>query len=251
MSSEPEPGTLYLVATPIGNVEDLSPRARHILAEAGIVAAEDTRHTRGLLARFGIERALVSYHDHNKDARTPDLVERLREGASVAVVSDAGSPGISDPAFTLVRAAVREDLRVVPIPGPSSVLCALEVSGLPTDRFAFEGFLPRRPGRRRSRIGELRNDSRTLIFFESPHRLKAALRDLMTELGDRPASISREMTKKFEETKRGPLSLLLAWVEEKAPRGEFVLVVGGAPKDGGNGEEAEEPPGRDEWEGAE
>jgi 16S rRNA (cytidine1402-2'-O)-methyltransferase len=248
VSGEPESGTLYLVATPIGNVEDLSPRARHILAEAGIVAAEDTRHTRGLLARFGIERALVSYHDHNKDARTPELVERLREGASVAVVSDAGSPGISDPAFTLVRAAVRENLRVVPIPGPSSVLCALEVSGLPTDRFAFEGFLPRKPGRRRTRIRELREDPRTLIFFESPHRLAAALRDLMAELGDRPASISRELTKKFEETKRGPLSSLLAWVGAKTPRGEFVLVVGGAPKDGDDREEAEEPPPRDEWE---
>ena len=248
MSSEPEAGTLYLVATPIGNVEDLSPRARHILAEAGVVAAEDTRHTRGLLARFGIDRALVSYHDHNKDARTPELVARLREGLSVAVVSDAGSPGISDPAFTLVRAAVLEDLRVVPIPGPSSVLCALEVSGLPTDRFAFEGFLPRKPGRRRTRIRELREDPRTLIFFESPHRLAAALRDLMTELGDRQASISRELTKKFEETKRGPLSSLLAWVGSKAPRGEFVLVVGGAPKNGDDREEAEEPPPRDEWE---
>jgi 16S rRNA (cytidine1402-2'-O)-methyltransferase len=248
VSGEPEPGTLYLVATPIGNVEDLSPRARHILAEAGVVAAEDTRHTRGLLARFGIDRALVSYHDHNKDARTPELVARLREGMSVAVVSDAGSPGISDPAFTLVRAAVREDVRVVPIPGPSSVLCALEVSGLPTDRFAFEGFLPRKPGRRRTRIRELRGDPRTLIFFESPHRLAAALRDLMTELGDRPASISRELTKKFEETKRGPISSLLAWVGEKTPRGEFVLVVGGAPKDSDDREEAEEPPARDEWE---
>jgi 16S rRNA (cytidine1402-2'-O)-methyltransferase len=248
VSGEPEAGTLYLVATPIGNVEDLSPRARHILAEAGVVAAEDTRHTRGLLQRFGIDRALVSYHDHNKDARTPELIDRLREGLSVAVVSDAGSPGISDPAFTLVRAAVREDLRVVPIPGPSSVLCALEVSGLPTDRFAFEGFLPRKPGRRRSRIRELREDPRTLIFFESPHRLAAALRDLMTELGDRPASISRELTKKFEETRRGPLSSLLEWASGKTPRGEFVLVVGGAPKDGDDREEAEEPPARDEWE---
>ena len=241
MSEEPEPATLYLVATPIGNVEDLSPRARRILADAGIVAAEDTRHTRGLLARFGIDRPLVSYHDHNKEARTPELVARLREGASVAVVSDAGSPGISDPAFTLVRAAVREDLRVVPIPGPSSVLCALEVSGLPTDRFAFEGFLPRKPGRRRARIRELRADPRTLIFFESPHRLAAALRDLHAELGDRPASISRELTKKFEETRRGPISSLLAWVEERLPRGEFVLVVGGAPRDVADGSEAEEP----------
>ena len=253
MSDEPKPGTLYLVATPIGNVEDLSPRAKRILAEAGVVAAEDTRHTRGLLARFGVDRPLVSYHDHNKEARTPELIERLRDGASVAIVSDAGSPGISDPAFTLVRAAVREDLEVVPIPGPSSVLCALEVSGLPTDRFAFEGFLPRKPGRRRARIRELRPDPRTLIFFESPHRLKAALRDLLDEMGERPASISRELTKKFEETRRGTLSSLLAWVLEKTPRGEFGLVVGGAPRDGADADDDREAAGErgdDDREGA-
>ncbi len=146
----------------------------------------------------------------------------------MAIVSDAGSPGISDPAFTLVRAAVEAGVDVVPVPGPSSALCALEVSGLPTDRFAFEGFLPRRKARRRKRIEELRGDPRTLIFFESPHRLKEALRDLAETLGERPASLSRELTKKFEETRRGTLHALLQWVEEETPRGEFVLVVGGA-----------------------
>jgi 16S rRNA (cytidine1402-2'-O)-methyltransferase len=195
-----------------------------------LIAAEDTRHTRRLLERFGVTRPLVSYHDHNKDGRTPEVIARLRAGASVAIVSDAGSPGISDPAFTLVRAAVSAELPIVPVPGPSSALCALEVSGLPTDRFAFEGFLPRRPGRRRARIEELRADPRTLIFFESPHRLKSALRDLAGLLGDRPASLSRELTKKFEETRRGTLVSLCAWLESHPPRGEFVLVVGGAPR---------------------
>jgi 16S rRNA (cytidine1402-2'-O)-methyltransferase len=158
----------------------------------------------------------------------------------VAIVSDAGSPGISDPAFTLVRAAVEAGIDVVPIPGPSSALCALEVSGLPTDRFAFEGFLPRRAMRRRRRIEELRPDPRTLIFFESPHRLKEALRDLADTLGERPASLSRELTKKFEETRRGTLRSLLEWVEAEPPRGEFVLVVGGAPEDSGAGDVEED-----------
>jgi 16S rRNA (cytidine1402-2'-O)-methyltransferase len=158
----------------------------------------------------------------------------MNEGVSVAIVSDAGSPGISDPAFTLVRAAAAAGITVVPIPGPSSALCALEVSGLPTDRFAFEGFLPRKAGRRRARIEELRGDPRTLIFFESPYRLKAALADLLLVMGERPASISRELTKKFEETRRGTLGSLLEWVEAKPPRGEFVLVVAGA-AGGGNG----------------
>jgi 16S rRNA (cytidine1402-2'-O)-methyltransferase len=228
--AEPAPGTLYLVGTPIGNVEDLSPRAQRLLGAVDVIAAEDTRHTKGLLDRFGIRRPMVSYHDHNKDARTPELIGKLQGGASVAVVSDAGSPGISDPAFTLVRAAAAAGLSVVPVPGPSSAICALEVSGLPTDRFSFEGFLPRKAGRRQARIEELRDDPRTLIFFESPHRLRAALADLADGLGDRPASLSRELTKKFEETRRGPLRSLLAWIEATPPRGEFVLVVGGAPR---------------------
>jgi 16S rRNA (cytidine1402-2'-O)-methyltransferase len=237
--SDPIPGTLYLVGTPIGNVEDLSPRALHVLSGVDLIAAEDTRHTGRMLQRFGVERPLLSYHDHNKEARTPGLIGRLRSGESVAIVSDAGSPGISDPAFTLVRAAIQAEIQVVPIPGPSSVLCALEVSGLPTDRFAFEGFLPRRSGKRRSRIEELREDARTLIFFESPHRLAAALRDLLLGFGDRDASLSRELTKKFEETRRGSLSSLLAWVEERPPRGEFVLVVAGAPRRGHEADEEE------------
>jgi 16S rRNA (cytidine1402-2'-O)-methyltransferase len=223
-------GTLYLVATPIGNLDDFSPRGQRVLGEVDVIAAEDTRHTGQLLARFGIAKSLVSYHDHNKDRRTPELIERLRAGAAVAIVSDAGSPGISDPAFTLVRAAVEAGLPIVPVPGPSSALCALEVSGLPTDRFAFEGFLPRKSGRKRARIEELRADPRTLIFFESPHRVRVTLADLLEGMGDRPASVSRELTKKFEETRRGPLSELVAWFEAKTPRGEFVIVVGGAPR---------------------
>ncbi|HLQ66883.1 MAG TPA: 16S rRNA (cytidine(1402)-2'-O)-methyltransferase [Candidatus Limnocylindrales bacterium] len=237
--AEPAPGTLYLVGTPIGNVEDLSPRAQRLLGAVDVIAAEDTRHTKGLLDRFGIRRPMVSYHDHNKDTRTPELIGRLQEGASVAVVSDAGSPGISDPAFTLVRAAAAAGLPIVPVPGPSSAICALEVSGLPTDRFSFEGFLPRKAGRRRARIEELRDDPRTLIFFESPHRLRAALADLAETLGDRPASVSRELTKKFEETRRGSLRSLLAWIEETTPRGEFVLVVGGVSRDASGAEEDE------------
>lgn len=223
-------GTLYLVATPIGNLDDFSPRGQRVLKDVDVIAAEDTRHTGQLLARFGMTRPLVSYHDHNKDRRTPELIDRLRAGESVAIVSDAGSPGISDPAFTLVRAAVEAGLPIVPVPGPSSALCALEVSGLPTDRFAFEGFLPRKSGRKRARIEELRADPRTLIFFESPHRVRRTLADLLEGMGDRPASVSRELTKKFEETRRGPLSALAAWAETKTPRGEFVIVVGGAPK---------------------
>jgi 16S rRNA (cytidine1402-2'-O)-methyltransferase len=247
--SEPSRGTLYLVGTPIGNVEDLSPRAQRILSEVDLIAAEDTRHTQGLLSRFSIHRPLVSYHDHNKERRTPELVEKLKAGSSVAIVSDAGSPGISDPAFTLVRAAVDAGVPVVPIPGASSALCALEVSGLPTDRFAFEGFLPRRATRRRARIEELRRDPRTLIFFESPHRLRESLRDLAEAWGERPASISRELTKKFEETRRGTLASLLEWVESTPPRGEFVLVVGGAPRDATARDEADD--GDDDARGAE
>jgi len=242
-------GTLYLVGTPIGNLDDFSPRGQRILREVDLIAAEDTRHTGQLLARFGIETPLLSYHDHNKDRRTPEVIERLRGGAAVAIVSDAGSPGISDPAFTLVRAAVEAGLAVVPIPGPSSALCALEVSGLPTDRFAFEGFLPRKSGRRRARIEELRADPRTLIFFESVHRVRATLAELLDVWGDRPASVSRELTKKFEETRRGPLSSLVAWAEGKTPRGEFVIVVAGAPRGvraGGMGPDEPEEPGEDD-----
>lgn len=223
-------GTLYLVATPIGNLDDFSPRGQRVLRDVDVIAAEDTRHSGQLLARFDLSRPLVSYHDHNKDRRTPELIDRLRAGDAVAIVSDAGSPGISDPAFTLVRAAVEAGIPVLAIPGPSSALCALEVSGLPTDRFAFEGFLPKKSGRKRTRIEELRSDPRTLIFFESPYRLRATLADLLEGMGDRPASVSRELTKKFEETRRGPLSALIVWADERTPRGEFVIVVGGVPR---------------------
>lgn len=238
--AEPLAGTLYLVGTPIGNLEDLTPRARRILASVDLIAAEDTRRTQTLLERFDLRRPLLSYHDHNKERRTPEVIRRLAEGASVAIVSDAGSPGISDPAFTLVREAVRAGIPVVPIPGASAAICALEVSGLPTDRFAFEGFLPRRKGRRAARIQELRDDPRTLIFFESPHRLAVCLEDLQDGLGDRIASVSRELTKRFEETRRGSLSELRRWVAERAPRGEYVVVVGGAPREDAQDEDPDE-----------
>ena len=228
MSDEPVPGTLYLVGTPIGNVEDLSPRARKILGAVDLIAAEDTRHTRALLSRFDIHRPLVSYHDHNKESRTPELVTRLREGASVAIVSDAGSPGISDPAFTLVRAAVLAEAPVVPIPGPSSALCALEVSGLPTDRFAFEGFLPRRAADRRRRLGELAEDPRTVVVFESPRRVPALLGDLVDRLGDRRVAVCRELTKLHEEVLRGRASEVRAAIVDTPLRGEVVVVVEGA-----------------------
>jgi 16S rRNA (cytidine1402-2'-O)-methyltransferase len=240
-----ERGTLYLVATPIGNLDDFSPRGQRVLAGVDRIAAEDTRHTGRLLARFAIERPLVSYHDHNKDRRTPELIERLLAGEAIAIVSDAGSPGISDPAFTLVRAAVAAGVPIVPVPGPSSALCALEVSGLPTDRFAFEGFLPRKSGRRRTRIEELRDDPRTLIFFESPHRLRATLEALREGLGDPPASVSRELTMKFEETRRGPLGELIAWAEARTPRGEFDVVVGGAPRARSSRDDGDDEDGED------
>jgi 16S rRNA (cytidine1402-2'-O)-methyltransferase len=166
-------------------------------------------------------------------------------GEAIAIVSDAGSPGISDSAFTLVRAAVAAGVPIVPVPGPSSALCALEVSGLPTDRFAFEGFLPRKSGRRRTRIEELRDDPRTLIFFESPHRLRATLEALREGLGDRPAAVSRELTTKFEETRRGPLGELIAWAEARTPRGEFVVVVGGAPRARSSRDDGDDEDGED------
>ena len=184
-----------------------------------------------------LDRAVAARHAGDARVAGHDRLDagadqrRLRpQERNLAIVSDAGSPGISDPAFTLVRAAVEAGIAIVPVPGPSSALCALEVSGLPTDRFAFEGFLPRKSGRRRTRIEELRGDPRTLIFFESPHRLRATLSDLLDGLGNRPASVSRELTKKFEETRRAPLTELAAWAASKTPRGEFVIVVGGAPR---------------------
>lgn len=223
-------GALYVVATPIGNLEDLSPRARRILAEATMVAAEDTRHSGRLLRHFGIAARLVSLHEHNEAQAVPALVARLRQGQTVALVSDAGTPLVSDPGFELVRAVHRAGLPVLAVPGPSAALAALCVSGLPTDRFVFEGFLPARGGPRRARLQALAGETRTMVFFEAPHRVHACLRDLCQAFGQqRPAALAREITKLHEETVCASLGEILAWLDQRdgRQRGEFVLVVGG------------------------
>lgn len=221
-------GTLYLVATPIGNLEDLTFRARRILGEVGVIACEDTRHTRRLLAHFGIATPVVSYHEHNEAARAADLVARLHRGDSVALVSDAGTPAVSDPGYTLIRAAIAAGITVVPIPGPSAVTAALIASGLPLNRFVFLGFLPARVGERRRALEQVAGLPWTLVLFEAPHRLTATLRDLHVVLGDRRMALARELTKKFEEILRGTVSQALAHLRTHAPRGEFTIVVEGA-----------------------
>ena len=223
------PGKLLLCGTPIGNLDDMSPRAVRALEAADILACEDTRRTRKLLSHFGVHaQELVVYNEGNERRRANELVERIGRGATVVLVSDAGMPGLSDPGYRLVRACVDRGFEVGVVPGPTASVSALAVSGLPPGRFVFEGFLPRKAGDRRRRIGELVTETRTLVFFESPHRIQEALRDLLSELGDRPAAIARELTKMHEEVRRGSLSELSAWSEQTVPRGEFVVVVGGA-----------------------
>ncbi len=218
---------LYLVSTPIGNLEDITLRALRILREADLIAAEDTRRTANLLKVYQIEKPLTSYYDHNKERRAPQLAQEVRRGKRVALVSDAGTPGISDPAYYLVRIVLREGMRVIPIPGPSAPIAALQVSGLPPDRFAFEGYLPRKKGKREKRLRELREEERTIILFEAPHRLLDSLRNILEILGDRKAAICRELTKKFEEVLRGRVSELIEDIENRKPRGELVIVLEG------------------------
>jgi 16S rRNA (cytidine1402-2'-O)-methyltransferase len=220
-------GTLYLVATPIGNLEDVTRRALRLLAEVDLVAAEDTRHTRRLLDHFGIAVPLVSLFEHNERPRIPEILRRLAAGESVAVVTDAGSPGIADPGFPLVRAAVERGFRVESVPGPSAVIAALQVSGLPSDAFTFVGFLPARPGARRRRLEALSERRETVIAFESPHRVDACLADLEEVWGDRPLALCRELTKVFEEVLRGSAREVRAALSPEKRRGEIVLVLGG------------------------
>lgn len=224
-------GVLYIVATPIGNLEDMTLRALRVLKEAGLIAAEDTRHTKKLLIHYGIDRPLTSYHEHNERTKAPDLVTRLEQGQNIALVSDAGTPTLSDPGYRLVQAAIKAGVKVVPIPGPSALTAVLSVSGLPTDRFVFEGFLPAKKGERRNKISALREEKRTLVFYEAPHRLQESLQDLVEVLGDREAVLGREVTKIYEEFIRGPLSRVASQVGTKELRGEITLVVGGAEKE--------------------
>jgi 16S rRNA (cytidine1402-2'-O)-methyltransferase len=233
------PGTLHLVATPIGNLEDLTFRALRTLEACDLIAAEDTRQTRKLLTHYGVSRPLVSCYEHNEARRIPAILAALREGKDVALVSDAGSPGVSDPGFRLVREAVAQDIPVTALPGPSAVILALSMSGLPTDRFTFYGFLPRRGSERKRLLDEAAQMPHTLIFFESPHRLIRALEDLLDRLGDRRVAVCRELTKRFEQVERGLLSEALAKARTRTPRGEFCIVVEGG------GLEAVEPEDRE------
>ena len=221
-------GHLYVVGTPIGNLGDLSDRARETLAAVDLVAAEDTRRTGKLLAHAGIRARMLSLFEGNERQRIDELLERLSEGATVALVSDAGMPAVSDPGFRLLRAAVEAGIGISVVPGPSAVTAALVVSGLPTDRWVFEGFLPRRPSERRSRLRALAHDPRTVVLFESPLRVVTLLRDALVELGDRRAAVARELTKIHEEVLRGRVSEVLAILLDSEPRGEIVVVLEGA-----------------------
>ncbi|MBK6673482.1 MAG: 16S rRNA (cytidine(1402)-2'-O)-methyltransferase [Proteobacteria bacterium] len=224
------PGRIDVVATPIGNLGDLSPRAREALAAADVIAAEDTRHTAGLLKQLGVQRPLISLHEHNEGSRREDLVARLRQGARVVLVSDAGTPLVSDPGYLLVRAAIEAGITVQAVPGPSAVLVALAVSGLPVERFCFEGFLPSRAAARRERLRTLAFETRTLVFFEAPHRIVETLEDMASAFGEeRAACVARELTKMHESVYRGSIEQLLQIAREDAnfERGEITLVVAG------------------------
>ena len=226
-------GRLAVISTPIGNLGDLSPRARDELAAAELVAAEDTRRTGQLLTTLGLSRPLVSLHEHNERERIDELLEKLRAGARIALVSDAGTPLLSDPGFELVRRVSQEGMSVVAVPGPSAITAALSIAGLPTERFSFEGFLPARLGERRARLGELAGETRTLVFFEAPHRIAESLEDMAAGFGTtRRAAVARELTKVFETVYRGTLADLAAQARSDAnfTRGEITVVVEGAPR---------------------
>jgi 16S rRNA (cytidine1402-2'-O)-methyltransferase len=228
------PGRLFVIATPIGNLADLSPRGLEALGSAALIAAEDTRHTRLLLQAAGVSTALVSLHAHNESQRVPELLERLADGADVALVSDAGTPLLSDPGFELVSRAAAAGFAVHTIPGPSAITAALSVAGLPTHRFCFEGFLPARAAERRAALAELAHETRTLVFFEAPHRIAAALEDLVAHFGAaRRAAVARELTKTHETIYRGTLAELhaRAQTEENFARGELTVIVAGAAAD--------------------
>jgi 16S rRNA (cytidine1402-2'-O)-methyltransferase len=218
-------GTLYVVATPIGNLSDITLRAIQTLKDVDLIACEDTRHTRKLLLHFGINTKTVSYHEHNETQRGEELIEKLHKGINVAVVSDAGSPAISDPGFKLVRDAIENDITVVPIPGASALITALTAAGLPTDEFFFAGFLPAKTSARQSRLEELKLIPGTLVFYEAPHRLSATLNEAVAVLGEREAVIARELTKLHEELRRGRLSELAEHYALEEPRGEIVVLI--------------------------
>ena len=221
----PENGVLFIVPTPIGNLEDMTFRGIRVLNESTLIAAEDTRHTKKLLMHYNINTPTISYFEHNRFTRIPQIVDHLISGKNVSVVTDAGTPGISDPAYKLIRATIENNIKVESIPGASASVTALSASGLPTDRFLFEGFLPHRKGRRK-KLERLANLEATIIFYESPMRLIRTLNDILEFIGDRPAVIGRELTKVHEEYQRGKVSELINYFKENKPRGEFVVMIG-------------------------
>ena len=223
-----ETGKLYLVPTPIGNMGDITSRALEVLNEVELIACEDTRYSGTLLKKLDIKKRLISYHDFNEAVRARQLAEILSRGGSVAVITDAGSPGISDPAYRIVRAAIDDEIEIIPLPGPTAIIPALTASGLPTDRFFFEGFLSHKSAARRTRLEKIKTFDHTLVFFESPHRIEKCLRDMLEVLGDRSACLAREISKRYEQFIRGNLSDLVQHVTGRSVKGEIVLVIEGA-----------------------
>jgi 16S rRNA (cytidine1402-2'-O)-methyltransferase len=223
------PGALYLVATPIGNLEDITYRAVKVLSAVNLIAAEDTRKTKILLDHYHISKPMMSYYSYNEHIRAQQLIEKLLDGQSIALVSDAGTPGISDPAFQIVQRALEKGISIIPIPGPTAFISALIVSGLLTERFVFEGFLPLKKGRK-TKFETLKTESRTIIFYESPHRIIKTLREVHEYFGNRKVVVARELTKKFEEIVRGPIQSVLSELDQKEPRGEYVVIIEGASK---------------------
>ena len=220
-------GKLYLVPTPIGNMGDITQRALETLKQVDLVACEDTRHSGMLLKRLGLKKKLISYHDFNEARRADQHLAKIREGMSVAVITDAGSPGISDPAYRIVQAAIADNIDIVPLPGATAIIPALTASGLPTDRFFFEGFLPYKSAARRKRLERLKGFVHTLVFYESPHRVQKSLGDMREVLGDRKACLAREISKRYEQFLRGRISDIQNAIADKPVKGEIVLVIGG------------------------
>lgn len=229
MDYETPPGTLYVVGTPIGNLEDITLRALKILKAVDLIAAERVSHTRSLCRHYGIRKKLVSYNQHNQMPQAGYLMGQLTSGRDVGLVTDAGTPGISDPGVYLIHQAIQHSIRVSPVPGPSAVISALSVAGLPTGKFVFLGFLSSKPGKRKKELVSLQRESRTMVFFESPHRIRAMLTDLKAVLGNRDMVLLREMTKVFEEVRPGPVEEVLGHLDPEKVKGEFTLVVSGAP----------------------
>lgn len=226
MAEEIQRGALYVVPTPIGNLEDITLRALNILKQVDVIAAEDTRTTKFLLDHYNIEKTLLSFYSHNEQVRVPQIIQRLKNGDSVAIVSDAGTPGISDPAFSIITAAIENEIKIIPLPGPTAFVPVLVASGMPTHEFVFEGFLPHKKGRR-TKLERLKNEQRTIVLYESPHRILKTLTELLEYCGDRRVVVGREMTKIYEEIIRGNLSEVVKDFSTRTIKGEFVIVIDG------------------------